>query len=182
MQGPATWENKWMRTLMYPFLLIAALGFSLSLVAHILSLCGIEISSALHVMYLHIGIFVVWFPAVLVVSKMTGYANRRDLWKITLSGCPLWMRRAIYILFGYTAFNFILFMMRNGAQRESGETSPSIVWGFSGHWLLFYGIAFAVFYSAIHAPQLLEKRFCSYGHPASPLDQYCSRCGAALPQ
>ena len=92
------------------------------------------------------------------------------------------MRRAVYAMFGYTALNFVLFMMRTSTERDAGEASPSVVWGFSGHWLLFYGVAFAVFYSAIHAPKLLEKRYCSDGHPASPLDQYCPKCGQALPQ
>lgn len=182
MRGLASWEKIWMKPLIYPFMLIAALGFFLSLVAHIVSMLGKVVPSALHVMYLHIGIFIVWLPAVLVVGKMTGSANRKDLWKIALSGCPLWMRRAVYALFGYTALNFAFFMMRTDTQRDAGEASPSVVWGFSGHWLLFYGIAFAVFYSAINAPKLLEKRFCPDGHPASPLDQYCPKCGRVLPE
>lgn len=182
MREPARWERKWLRPLMYPCMLVAALGFFLSLIAHIASMFGKAVPSALPVMDLHIGIFVVWFPAVLVVSRMTGSANRKDLWKIALSGCPLWMRRAVYGLFGYTALNFVLFMLRTRTQHDAGEASPSVVWGFSGHWLLFYGIAFAVFYSAIHAPKLLEKRFCPDGHSASHLDQYCPRCGRELPQ
>ena len=182
MSGSASWKEKWIKALMYPCMLIAAAGFLLSLIAHIASMLGKAISSALPVMDLHIGIFIVWFPAVLVVGKMTGSANRKDLWKIALSGCPLWMRRAVYALFGYTALNFVLFMMRTGTQRDAGAASPSVVWGFSGHWLLFYGLAFAIFYSAIHAPKLLEKRFCAEGHSASPMDQYCPQCGRALPQ
>jgi len=180
MGRPATW--KWLKPLMYCCMLVAALGFSLSIAAHIASICGKAIPSAFPVMDLHIGIFVVWFPAVLVVGKMTGSANRKDLWKIALSGCPLWMRRTVYVLFGYTALNFVLFMMRTGTDRDAGDASPSIVWGFSGHWLLFYGVAFAIFYSAVHAPSLLEKRFCSHEHLASPLDQYCPKCGQAIPR
>jgi len=163
-------------------MLIAAVGFVLSLTAHIASMSGKSIPSAMHVMSLHVGIFIVWLPAVLVVTKMTGSANRRDLWKIALSGCPIWMRRTVYALFGYTALNFLLFLMRTDNQRSGEEASPSVVWGFSGHWLLFYGIAFAVFYSAIHAPKLLEKRFCPEGHPASPLDQFCPKCSQQLPE
>jgi hypothetical protein len=78
---------------MYCCMLVAALGFSLGLTVHIASISGKATQGALPVMDLHIGIFVVWFPAVLVVSSMTGSPNRKDLWKIALSGYPLWMRR-----------------------------------------------------------------------------------------
>ena len=71
MGRAATWERKWLKPLMYPCMLVAALGFSLSLAAHIASIIGKAIPSALPVMDLHIGIFVVWFPAVLVVGRMT---------------------------------------------------------------------------------------------------------------
>ncbi len=128
---PATWKWTWLKPLMYCCMLVAALGFTLSLAAHIASISGKTIPSVLPVMDLHIGIFVVWLPAVWVVGRMTGSANRKDLWKIALSGCPLWMRRAVYGLFVYTALNFVLFMMRTGTGRDAGEASPSIVWGFS---------------------------------------------------
>lgn len=56
MQDLGSWGMKWTKGLMYPFLLIAVLGFLLSLAAHIMSLCDQTIPSGLPVMDLHIGI------------------------------------------------------------------------------------------------------------------------------
>jgi hypothetical protein len=54
--------------------------------------------------------------------------------------------------------------------------------GFSGHWMAFYGAAFAVLYSAIHKPSLLEARKCPAGHDVSHQDLFCPKCGQALSQ
>ena len=40
-------RSKWIRAFLYPFMLTAALGFCLSLVAHIVSICGLTIPNAL---------------------------------------------------------------------------------------------------------------------------------------
>jgi hypothetical protein len=167
-------------TLLYPFMFLSALGFLLSLVAHVVSICGLSIPDRIPVMDLHIGIFIVWFPAVLVAGRMTNSTNRKDFWKVALSGCPLWMRRSFYVIGGYALLNFAFFILRGGTRASGGEASPSIVWGFSGHWLAFYGAAFAILYSAIHAPQIMQKRYCSEGHLTSPSDDFCPKCGRSL--
>jgi hypothetical protein len=48
---------------------------------------------------LHVGIFVVWFPAVLVAQRLVGNLNRRDLWKVVLKGSPDWMRYLVVRIF-----------------------------------------------------------------------------------
>ena len=165
---------------LYPFMFLSALGFLLSLIAHIVSICGITIPSQIHIMALHVGIFVVWLPAVLMANRMTNSTNRKDLWKVALIGCPLWMRWSFYIIGGYALLNFLFFILRGGTRAPGGEASPSIVWGFSGHWLAFYGAAFAILYSAIHAPQIMQKRYCPEGHETSPSDDFCPKCGHPL--
>ena len=144
-----------MKAILYPFMLLAEFGLALSIAAHCMALAGTPIPGGKLVWGLHVGIFVVWIPAVLTSMQVTRYANRKDFWKIALVGCPIWMRRAFYVLFAYAILNFLVFMATTASQpkRPTGDAAPSVVRGFSGHWMIFYGAAFAILYSRIHAPQ-----------------------------
>ena len=171
-----------MSIILYPFMLLAGLGLMLSIVAHVMALAGMELPGGKLVWTLHMGIFVVWIPTVLVSIRTTRYTNSKDFWKLALSGCPVWMRKAFYVLFAYAILNFILFMFTtmNGPQ-SVGDAPPSAVRGFSGHWMIFYGAAFATRYSAIHAPHLVRDRKCPNGHAVGPDVNFCPECGYAFP-
>lgn len=169
-----------MKVVLYLFMVLAACGLALSIVAHCMALAGVPIPGGELVWGLHIGIFVVWIPAVLTSMQMTRHAKRKDFWKVALAGCPVWMRRAGYVLFVYAILNFIVFCAvtsNQPKQEQTGRARPSDVRGFSGHWMIFYGAAFAVFYSRIHTPKLYRDRKCPQGHTASPNARICSECG-----
>lgn len=172
-----------LNALLLPFMFLAAVGFVLSATAHLLALFGMEVPGGGYVWGLHIGIFVVWIPTVLVSMQTTRFATRRDVWNIALGGCPPWMRYGLYILFAYAILNFVLFIgtaPKHSAQL--GSTPPSsVVRGFSGHWMVFYAGAFAVLYSRINAPQLYKPRKCPNGHVVSPTARFCPDCGYAFP-
>jgi hypothetical protein len=171
-----------MRIVLYPFMLLAAVGLALSVVAHVMAFAGFEFPGGKLVWTLHIGIFVVWIPTVLVSIRTTRYASRKDFWKVALSGCPPWMRKALYVLFAYAILNFILFMLTTtNAPHPAGDAPPSVVRGFSGHWMIFYAAAFATLYSAIHAPRLFRDRKCPNGHAVDPTAHFCPECGYAFP-
>lgn len=159
---------------------LAACGLALSLAVHGIALAGITIPGGKLVWGLHIGIFVVWIPTVISSMQTARYATRKDGWKAAFAGCPVWMRRAGYVLFGYAIINFIVFSATGASQprqKMAGDSPPSVIRGFSGHWMIFYGAAFAVLYSRIHAPGLYRVRKCPEGHSASPTDRFCSECG-----
>ncbi|HET8707764.1 MAG TPA: hypothetical protein VFM46_15785, partial [Pseudomonadales bacterium] len=148
------------------FLFLSFTGFILSVAAHIASIAGIFIPGGNAVMGLHGGIFIVWIPTVIIMMRVTKGARRKDSWKIALSGCPPWMRGALYVLFAYAFLNFFLFASQQtnkGHDKEQGVTAETIR-GFSGHWMLFYGTAFATIYSAVKSPSLLRGRKCPNGH------------------
>ena len=149
---------------------LAAAGFLLSVVAHVLALAGVSMPGGNLVWGLHVGIFIVWIPTVLVSIQITRFSNRKDYWKIVLAGCPGWMRSAVYVLFGYAILNFVFFMGSVGSQSKHLGAAPpaAVVRGFSGHWMVFYAVAFAVLYSRIRAPQLYQVRRCPNGHVAGP--------------
>lgn len=168
-----------MITVLYQLMVLAACGLALSFGAHCMALAGATIPGGNLVWGLHIGIFVVGIPMVLVALQISRFTNQKDMWKVALAGCPSWMRRAFYFLFAYSILNFVLFMITTGSQSktELGEVPLSVVRGFSGHWMIFYGAAFAVLYSRIHAPQLYCARKCPQGHAVSLTARFCSECG-----
>lgn len=173
-----------MSALLIPFLLLAAFGLMTSIACHIASLFGVPFSDGSPVWGLHMGIFIVWLPTVLIASRMARYGKRSDFWRLALSGCPAWARYALYGLFAYAALNFVLGFFFTGGQ--SGSSGRPVVGHevrlFSGHWMVFYGAALATLYSAVKNPLLLRDRKCVRGHDVSPLDQFCPKCGAPLEQ
>jgi len=166
-----------------PLMLLAALGFCLSVAAHVASILGIPLPGGQSVWLLHAGIFVVWLPTVLIVSRVMRGVRRQDMWKVTLSGCPAWMRMAAKVLIGYVILNFVYFMAtsaRGGGGHYSGAAPPSVIRGFSGHWMLFYGVAFMTLYSVGRKPALLGQRVCRNGHTVASTDNFCPVCGESL--
>jgi hypothetical protein len=171
-----------MNALLYPFMLLSALGLLLSIGSHLAALAGFPIPGGNLVWFLHIGIFVVWLPTVLVTIRISRHGKRSDLWKLALSGCPAWARYALYGLLGYAVINFIL-GMSNMPSSYGGVTSatPGAELRLaSGHWMAFYSAAFATLYSAINKSSLLKNRKCVQGHDVAPLDEFCPECGAVL--
>ena len=171
-----------MHLVLLPFMALAALGLLLSIAATAFALLNLPIPGGNWVWALHIGIFVVWLPAVIVAKRAVRGAANSDFWKIVLSGCPHWVRYALYGLFGYTFINFMWFFTSGGMQpHPTGGTTPFMVRGFSGHWMIFYGAAFAILYSAYRNPRLLHRQTCLNGHKVSAIDVFCPTCGTPLP-
>jgi hypothetical protein len=169
-----------MKAILYLFMVLAACGLALSISAHCVALAGVPIPGGRLVWGLHLGIFVVWFPAVLISKRATDYANRKDFWKLALAGCPVWMRRALYIIFGYGILNFIVCMVTTADQPRQQQTDDvplSDIRTISGHWMIFYGAAFAILYSRVQAPEVYRERKCPKGHTSSPTASFCSVCG-----
>jgi hypothetical protein len=170
-----------MSSLLLPFMVLAATGFVLSVAAHIFGLLGKMPPGGSLVMGLHAGIFVVWLPTVLVANRVARGINRKDFWKVVLAGSPPWMRYALYGLFAYAVCNFVLFILTAGGNNHASKAvTPETIRGFSGHWMVFYGAAFATLYSILRAPQLLRERQCVNGYAVSSTNAYCPTCGNAL--
>jgi hypothetical protein len=165
----------WIRPFLWLFVCFSAIGLVVSLWVHLGAVMGRRVAPEAFFWMLHVGIFVVWFPAVLVAQRLVGNVNRKDFWKVVLKNAPDWMRYMFYCFFGYAFVNFMLFMTKapNGG---SGANPPAVVWrGFSGHWMAFYSAALAILYSAIRTEDRSLR--CANGHVASSNATYCTRCG-----
>jgi hypothetical protein len=168
----------WVRRLpLLPFVLLALSGLVLSIVVHGLTLFGVRMPGGGIVWWLHIGIFVIWVPAVLLSQKRHG--------KDALDRTPPWMKRALGLLFAYAIGNFIYFIAtapRKGSPEPRQDPAPpQVVRGFSGHWMIFYGAGFAMLWSAWKERREATLRRCSSGHAVPPLVTHCPTCGAVVP-
>jgi hypothetical protein len=164
------------------FAALAAVGLALSVLSHIAALLGSQGPLADYEWLLHVGIFVVWLPAVLVTTRLTRDFKQRDLWKAALRGCPPWMKYMVYGFFGYAMLNFVVFLANAPPQGGSGPMPPIVVPGFSGHWMAFYSAAMALLYSAAHVKDRDAGRRCPQGHTVGPLAQFCEQCGQPVIQ
>jgi hypothetical protein len=167
------------RILLYPFIVLSAIGLVASSLVHISALCGIDLAMG-HSFILHFGIFIVWIPTVLVATQTTLNCKRRDFWKAALRGCPEWMKKITYGFSIYAFFNFAIFLyLLSGKPPEDVANSVELR-GFSGHWMAFYSAALAVLYSAINIKDLDANKKCLNGHTVSPLARHCEQCGAPI--
>ena len=144
------WEVPgWAKPLLWPFIVLSGVGLGLSLWVHLGAVTGQKVAPEAFFWMLHVGIFVVWVPAVLVAAKRVGATRRKDYWKLVLRGSPEWMRYMVYGFLGYAMLNFAIFLFQ-APQGGSGANPPAVVWrGFSGHWMAFYSAALAALYSAV---------------------------------
>src|SRR5690349_3571163 len=120
-----------------PFLALALLGLALSLITHTAAVLGIEQPLGEWAWLLHVGIFVVWLPAILAIRSQPALDKRADAWTAALRGCPVWLRRLSYGFFVYAVLNFALFMLLlclhplpRGRQQDQ-PTPPIVLRGFS---------------------------------------------------
>lgn len=153
------------------FFYLAAIGWSLSLVVHLLALAGVDASETVSATWLlHIGIFAVWIPAILTLrSRSDGQSAMRKYGIFgLLTTAPFWLRAVAALGLAYAVLNFLLFMggqpgsptAANGVyslqnhgtivkvltESEYYRYKANEVRGFSGHWMAFYGFAAAVLY------------------------------------
>jgi hypothetical protein len=144
------------------FLVLAALGLVVSLAVHLSTFVGLNPSPHSPVMLLHLGIFVVFLPAILTANRAMKGRSKNDAWKLATTFAPAWLRRFVAVSFVYALLNFFLFfllsergqpaivqgemVLQNHGQVirrlnavEFAKQQAYVVRGFSGHWILFYG-------------------------------------------
>jgi hypothetical protein len=156
---------------------LAWIGLTLSVLSHLAALFGSRWPLGDDAWFLHIGIFIVWIPTVLVASRLSADFKRKDMWKAALRGYPDWMKYMVYGFFGYAFLNFVIFLAATEPKSSSSQMTPEILRGFSGHWMAFYSAAAAVLYSATRVGDRDQRRKCFNGHAVGPLAQFCEQCG-----
>jgi hypothetical protein len=167
--------------LLLPLIVYAACGLVLSLAVHLLSFVGLQPDSTALFIGLHVGIFPLWLPVVLIMGKLTNGARNSGAWKVAFSGCPAWMKYMTYGFMIYAIVNFVIFIAIAPGGRQSGGAPPSSVWhGFSGHWMLFYSAGLATLTTAYRRGLSNLQPRCPNGHVIGWSDRFCPTCGVSI--
>jgi len=165
------------RVLIYPVLVLAVIGSIATLVVHISSLFGITYPFERVTKFIAPFVPVVFLPTIFVMNRLTRDFKQKEIWRAALRGCPRWMRRALWIIFGYAWVGFFaLPFLYGGGMDSPANTARSM----SAVLLVFYLIPATVLYSATRIQQLDENRRCLNGHSIPPLAKYCPECGAPV--
>jgi hypothetical protein len=163
-----------MKIILTLFMYASGCGLFLSFVEHVSALFGWPSPLGEFSSYLSFGIFVVWFPTVLVATKLAKDFKQQDFWKAVLRACPRWMKYTTFFFFGYAFINFFL---SAGAGTAAKDVSSRMG---SGHLMAFYSVAVSTLYSAIHVNERDKTRRCLNGHPVSPSAKFCEQCGSQV--
>jgi hypothetical protein len=178
----------------------AAAGLALSLTMHLLSYAGLQFGGTRLFAALHVGIFPLWIPVVLLAGKMSGgvrwgsgmmsdgiMPDRSSWrsWNAILAECPVWMKYMTLGFFAYAIVNFVVFLLLmvfvHPHAGQPGGDPPSVVWqGFSGHWMAFYSAGLAIVTAAYRRGLSNLQRRCANGHVVAYGDRFCPTCGVPL--
>jgi len=136
----------WLQPLMY----LALAGFLISLCINIACVLRKQMPLDAPFFLMHLGIFVVFFPAILTAQKMVGNTNRRGFWKAVMKNVPEAVSYLFYVIFAYSwltgFYSFFNGAPANGHRSTLSSGSEWLV--FSGIWMDFYYASFAIFLSA----------------------------------
>ena len=144
-QIPALYRP-WLRPLMY----LAFAGFLISFCINVACVLGKQIPPDVPFFFMHVGIFVVFFPAVFAAKKMLGGTVRRDFWKVAMKDAPDVARYLFYVIFAYGWLTGIFGFFSGSSGMATTQRPPSGPdWlAFSGTWMIFYNASFAILLSA----------------------------------
>ncbi|GAB6041400.1 hypothetical protein JCM17961_20740 [Endothiovibrio diazotrophicus] len=159
----------------------ATTGLVISTAAHLLALAGQPPGGTALFAALHVGIFPLWIPVVLIAQRMTKGVLRREHWRILTADCPAWLRYLTFALLVYAVINFLRFITSPHAGGHGADLPSPAEWrGFSGHWMMFYTAGLMVVVSAYRRGSSKRRRHCLRGHGAIDDAEVCPTCGARL--
>jgi hypothetical protein len=167
-----------LNTILKPLIALAAAGLVASLIVHLCALLGVQNPFGQAAWALHVGIFVIWLPAIIATNTRIGEVayKRNDFWKVALDGAPKWMQTMVKGFFIYAFINFAFFIFRTVGKPQAAIDRSVELQGFSGHWMAFYSAGMALLYSAT---KRIETK-CANGHAASPVAKFCEQCGSPV--
>jgi hypothetical protein len=142
----------WLKPLVGFFAFLALIGFLLSIWVHVGALFGRIVAPEYFFWGLHAGIFVVFFPAILVAQKRVGSANRKDFWKAVTKGSPEGLRYLLYLFLAYASLIFFVSFFQTPPGTVPKVQNPAIQWrDFSAIWMVFYFASFVILSSALRS-------------------------------
>ncbi len=166
-----------MKTLTWLLLVVAVAGLLCMVAVHISALVGVTAPFDNSIRFVVPALFAVWVPTIFVMTRLTREFKQKDIWRAALRGCPAWMRRTVWVLFGYCWAGFFILPALYGGGMDSDANKARVM---SAGVMIFYLIAAAVSYSAVNADRSGTLTRCLNGHPVQPLAKFCDECGAPV--
>ena len=148
---------QWFKPFMGTFAFLAFIGLVLSIWVNIGAFFGHEPSPVFW--SLHVGVFLVFFPAIFVAQKRVGRTRGRGFWKAVTKGSPVGLRYLLYLFFAYDAVTGLIGFAKSLPGTLPGalpgavpSRDPSLQWlGFSAVWMAFYFSSFVILSSALRS-------------------------------
>jgi Protein of unknown function (DUF3592) len=137
----------WFKPLIGIFASLALIGLLLSVFVHIVALFGRQPSPAFWA--LHVGVFVVFIPAIFVAQKRLGTTQRKDFWKAITKGSPDGVRYTLYFFFAYAFITQLLVFFQSPPGSVPNRDAASDWRGFSAVWMVFYYASYTILSSAV---------------------------------
>lgn len=139
----------WFKPFIGLFAFLALTGLALSIWVHLGALLGRQPSPVFW--GLHVGVFIVFFPAMFVAQKRLGTMHRKDFWKAITKGSPDGVRYMLYFFFAYASVIGLLVFFQSPPGIVP-DRNPAAAWrGFSAIWMVFYCASFAILSSALRS-------------------------------
>ena len=164
------------------FYWLALVGFALSALVHLATFVGVNPQGIFPgVWVLHLGIFLVWVPAIFGAEKLGKWPTRGKLWGFLVEKGPRWMQVLCVILAVNAVFNFLFTgcvlnegggpgridgrpvlhhggeVIRELTEEEFEKHQAYVVRVFSAIWLVFYLSAAMLLRARVQA-DLEQKR------------------------
>jgi hypothetical protein len=123
--------------------LLAGAGLLASMACHLMAWLKITPPLGKAVFMLHVGIFAVWFPLIILGNRMAPKGSRGV--DSLIKELPKWVSTALGGLFAYALCNFAYFLYCTSSYPKHKVPFWLELRGFSGHWMIFYSVACAGF-------------------------------------
>jgi hypothetical protein len=127
---------------------------------------------------LFIGIFVVWFPTVVMIQRMTRGVASRDSMKVAMRHASPLMRGVVYAAWIYCGLVWAVSMIIHFVTKSPTLANEGVY--FTAFMLVFYASAAGVAASALAmTAEQLDPR-CRNGHQVGTQATFCELCGAPV--
>ena len=167
------------RAILEVLLPVCYLGIGASLVVHLLALVAGRTVPNSVVLLLHVGIFVVAIPTILILRRITDATRPKDLWSLLKSASPPWLRRLSSGTGVYFVVIFVVFAVAHrGPEPTGAPMSRETLVMFSSGWLGFYTGLAAYIHAGLQADSMRLR--CPSGHAVNPSSRYCEECGSPV--
>jgi hypothetical protein len=172
----------YVRVALYPFLVVASVGFVLTLIVHLSIWAGFPLGK--YTIKLLLGIIIVWLPTVLVSLLLMREPEQKDFRKVCLRGCPAWMKKMSFVfsIYGFISIGFVIFGIFMGIEYGNWDKELPKIYSLSmsGISMMFYWAAFATLYSARKILEGDNMKSYPNGHRVAATEIFCPYCGEEM--